>query len=370
MLFCTRDTKSLRDSPVSLNRLSAMASISHVLLLATIFAQGCISVPTQPANDGHLAPVRLLYEYPLGTWLENIAIRPTGELLLTFANSAHVDQLDPFAASSTPVTVATLPDRTSNFGIAETAPDAFAVLHGNFSLGSGTVPGSWSVWSLSFRSAHSSAAQVSKIVDLSDANFTNGLTAVPNSPYLLAGDIRTGAIYRISTSTKSVDTPFASVPSLTNLTAPATDPIYGDVATNGLHISGSALYFANTGQGILGAIPIRADGRPAGEAHVVASAQPDLEYDDFALKDGFAYMVTGYGDSIERVRLDGKKRGRVIAGKDNDTTIAQPTSAAFGRTEKDREVLYVVTAGGLAAPLGNVTVGAQVLAIDLKGCRW
>lgn len=51
------------------------------------------------------ASVRLLHEYPAGTWIENIAVRPSGELLLTLLNTPHLDQLDPFGEDHRPKTI-------------------------------------------------------------------------------------------------------------------------------------------------------------------------------------------------------------------------------------------------------------------------
>jgi len=62
-----------------------------------------------------------------------------------------------------------------------------------------------------------------------------------------------------------------------------------------------------------------------------------------------------------------KKNGRqlVLAGDLNSTQIAEPTGVRFGRTGADRGVLYVSTAGGLAAPVdGTERVGGQVVAVD------
>ena len=58
---------------------------------------------------------------------------------------------------------------------------------------------------------------------------------------------------------------------------------------------------------------------------------------------------------------------QIIAGEVNTTEIAQPTSAQFGRTVKDKDVLYVTTAGGLAFPIdGDVVVGGQGGAVDTR----
>ena len=106
-------------------------------------------------------------------------------------------------------------------------------------------------------------------------------------------------------------------------------------------------------------------------AEKVASAPQGTFYDDFALdRHGNAFLPTQSGDSIAEVRGrddddDGSVRQRIIAGVVNTTEIAEPVSAQFGRTGADRGVLYVVTTGGLAKPIGgDVVVGGQVVAVD------
>lgn len=247
--------------------------------------------------------------------------------------------------------------------------DVFAVIHVSFSFTTGAFPGSWSIWIVAFSQPHKQSANIAKVADIPEAGLLDGMSNIPSASKpesVLAGDIQTGKVYHINTTTGEYD-----VPIYNNLTALAPDPVVGNVGINGLHVKDSVLYFANTGQDILGRIPIDANGDPAGSPSVVAHALPDTEYDDFALRGDFAYMVTRYGDSIERVSLDGRTRDRIVAGALNTTTIAERTSAAFGRTERYKDVLYVVTGGGLAAHVkGDITVGGQVLAIDLSQCNW
>ena len=93
--------------------------------------------------------------------------------------------------------------------------------------------------------------------------------------------------------------------------------------------------------------------------------------DDFAI-DHFgscAYVATEMGNSVQRIDLH-TGSVEVFAGDLNSTAIAQPTAATFGRTCKDYDVLYVVTAGGLAYPIyttnGVKQLGAQVVAVDTR----
>ena len=308
--------------------------------------------------------VRTLYEYPLGTWIENIAVRPTGELLLTLLNVPELHELDPSEANSTPQLVHRFSRALALSGIAEIDDDTFALSAGNFSFDNGPTSGSWSIWSVAFGNDESIEADVAKITDLPEATFLNGFCNLPSTtkPHsVLAGDIRKGTITRVNTTTGD-----HSVAISNNLTAVVPDPVFGEAGVNGIHVHHGNLYFANTGQGIFARIPIHPDGTPAGQpeviAHVLNSTQ---EFDDFAIQGEYAYLVTGSGNSIERISLGGTPRGRIVAGSLNSTVFAEPTSAAFGRTEKDKHILYVVTGGGLATPVnGNITVGAQVLAVD------
>jgi hypothetical protein len=52
-----------------------------------------------------------------------------------------------------------------------------------------------------------------------------------------------------------------------------------------------------------------------------------------------------------------------VAGAIDDFVLAGPTAAAFGRTSKDRDVLYVSTRGGIVDPATGFDDG-KVVAID------
>lgn len=99
----------------------------------------------------------------------------------------------------------------------------------------------------------------------------------------------------------------------------------------------------------------------------IASATPGTYFDDFALdRFGNAFVATASGDSVVKVMRNGSVQ--VIAGMENTTEIAQPTSAQFGRTEEDSHVLYVTTTGGLKYPIdGHIVVGGQIVAVDTRG---
>ncbi|KAF7187967.1 putative hetero-Diels-Alderase [Pseudocercospora fuligena] len=333
------------------------------------FSPGVLSAPSaihHSVPSGHVRndAVKLLYQYPKGIWIENIAVRETGDLLLTILSLPHLDQLNPFEPNPKPHTLFSFPDAGSVAGIAEIDYDTFAMAVGNFSLKSGPVNGSWSIWKSSF-AEKKYPPNFAKMTDLPEAIFPNGMCGLPGTPTphaILNGDIRTGKVWRINTTTGAHEVIIDN-----NLTAVVTDPVFGESGVNGIHVTNESLYFVNTGQQILARMPIKPDGTPIRPPEIIARINAPFEFDDFAIQGDVGYFVTGSGNSIASIRLDGHSRAKIIAGQLNSTEIAEPTSAAFGRTRHDKHILYVVTAGGLAAPVnGNITIGAQVLAIDMK----
>ena len=141
------------------------------------------------------------------------------------------------------------------------------------------------------------------------------------------------------------------------------------LGVNGIHLRGQTLYFTNSALSLFAKIPIHPDGTAAGSAVNISHAPTDASYDDFAINEhgDDAFLVTGPGNSLEEVGLGGQPQV-IVAGNLNSTELAEPTSAAFGRGEGERGVVYVTTGGGLAIPVnGDIIVGAQLVAVDTKG---
>ena len=317
------------------------------------------------------SPVRTIYQYPLGIWVENIAVRPNGNLLVSTISLPDVYLLDPLRPNIS-VAAHTFSSASGTLGIAEISHDAFAVITGNFSLTTGEIaPGSFSVWSVDMTGVEIStkgelcgSPNVSKIADIPEGLLLNGITALPKSNGLaLITDYFGGVIYRLDTRTAAYEVAINNT--FTNVVAGTASTTAGGV--NGVKARGGEVYFTNTGKGLFARMPIHPDGTPAGNASIVTRPINATEnFDDFALSpNGSAFLVTGSGNSVEEVTRDG--RARIIAGSLNSTLIAQPTAAAFGRGPTDKNVLYVVTAGGLGVPInpGNRIVGGQVLAVSL-----
>ncbi len=341
---------------------------SALLTLCLLYYNVAVSGTVSRLNAS--LPIRTLYQFPQGTWIENIAVRPNGQLLLTLVNTPELYILDP-TLGAPPTLVYRFPGALALTGIAEFSPDVFAVTVGNYSLTSGLTPGSWAVWRVDLRGYSASFPNdsvtptyphVSKIADIIEAKFLNGMSQL-SERHVLLGDLRAGVVYRLD-----VNTGVYAVVIADGLTAAVPQAPFGIVGINGLHVHDGYLYFTNTGQNLFAKIRIYADGTPAGNASLIAhKPAPTDYYDDFTFgAHGAVYLVTGSGNSVERLSQSGK-REMIIAGSLNSTLLAEPTACAFGRGVSNNGVLYVVTAGGLATPVdGRLVVGGQVVAIDVE----
>ncbi|MCJ1331285.1 hypothetical protein MMC10_007974 [Thelotrema lepadinum] len=335
-----------------------------LVFIAVSIQQSCLTVASPLFNrDSGGLPTRNIFQFPTGTWIENIAVRSNGDLLLTRFDTPELFILDPTAANATAKLVYTFPEAVSLTGIAETSPDKFAIAVGNFSFTSGAQAGSWSIWTVDFGNSSGSSVspKISKATDLSQAVLLDGMSSLSNDT-ILVGDIDAGVIYGVN-----IETGLSYVASTDPALAPVLDPTFGNVGVNGIHVRENFLYFVTSGTNVLGRFPIRADGAQIGNASIIARALNSSEvFDDFVFdKKGNFFIATGGGNSIEKVTPNGKNQ--IIAGSLNSTAIAEPTAAQFGRGKTDRHVLYVTTGGGLAIKVqpGNQTVGAQVVAIDM-----
>ena len=332
-------------------------------LYFTVLAQTILThaLPVFDQGSSEL-PVRMVYQFPHPSWAENIAVRSNGDLLISRADVPELNLIKPDSRNPNATVVHRFTDKLAVLGIAETTPDRFAVIAGNFSLSAGVTPGSFSIYTVTFL-GRGPSAQVDKVADLSEGIFLNGMSSLSGDT-VLVGDFGGGKIYRVDINNGNY-----SIISSDPLLTAVPNPITGSAGVNGLHVFENQVFFTNSGQGILGHFPIAADGTQLSNASVFARPlNASLGFDDFAIAhDGTLFMPTTSGNSVQEVARNGNM-SKIIAGSLNSTAIAQPTAAQLGRGPRDRDVLYITTAGGLAVPVnGNLTVGAQVVAVDLSG---
>ena len=313
-----------------------------------------------------LAPTRLLHQFPNDTYLENIAVRPNGSLLVTAGTAPDLYLLNPSNPSPQPILVHRFTDALGTFGITETTPDTFYLIVSNGSLSQIIPPPkSTRIFRVSFPEPDEMFANVQLISIVSDVGLLNGLTSL-DADTILAADSVQGVVHAINLTSgiSKVVIQDPLMAPLSNFTGPGFN-----LGINGLHIQDNYLYFTNTARAIFARIAINTDGRPAGPpATVIADAPSGAGFDDFALGwGGCAFAAVGTGNTIDEIGLDGRQE--IIAGNLNSTEIAEPTSVAFGKGMEWGK-LYVTTGGGFAAPVnGDVVVGGQVVEIDLRERR-
>ena len=336
-------------------------------LILCLFCCNCTALRT----ISHSNPIfRIGYRFAKGSWAENIAIRSNGQQLYTRLDVPELYLLDIESRDPHPILVYRFPNVLAVTGIAEVAPDVFTVSAGNYTLASGPTTGSWAVWRVDLNgwsttsSLTLSAPQVSKIADITEAAYLKGMSQL-SERYVLLSDFRAGLVYRLDINTGAY-----TVVIKNNLTAAVPQPIFGLSGVNSLRLRDGHLYFTNTGQNIFAKIPIHADGTPAGTTSIVAHTASSTDYfDGFTFgAHGAAYLVTGSSNTIVRLSPSSGGGPQVrIAGALNSTILAEPTNCAFGRGVSDQGVLYVVTAGGVAAPVqGKYVHGGALIALNVE----
>ncbi|KAM0801571.1 hypothetical protein BDR22DRAFT_804600 [Usnea florida] len=320
------------------------------LLLLCVLYYDCTALTAifQPSNRN---PIRGGYVFPKGAWNENLAIRSNGQQLLTRLDTPEIWLLEletwnPYPA----VLVYRFPGVQAVTGIAELAPDVFAVIAGNYTLDSGPTPGSWAIWRMDLNGWDGTPTELDDTPPL------------PADHYVLMSDFRAGVVYRLDVNSGAYKVVIED-----SLMVAVPQPIFGVSGVNGLRVRDGYLYFTNTGQNILAKIPINADGTPSGTSSVIAHTPASTDYFDGFTFDshGTVYIGTGSGNTLVKVSQSGGPVMKV-AGQFNSLSLAEPTNCAFGRGTTDQGVLYVATAGGIAAPVqGRLTRGGSLMALDL-----
>lgn len=310
-------------------------------------------------------PIRNIYTFPNNTFIENIAVRSNGKLLITSMSVPDLFSINPTDANPDATIIHTFPNATGISGIAEVTPDLFAVVTGIWDLAATrALPGTLAVWTINVAK---NPPKVTFVTSVADSTILNGLARHPANPHLLlAADSAAGAVWRIDLARGGAhDVAFASP-----LLAPTgSTPDGSHLGINGLRSAlgaSSHVYFTNSAQGFLGRVRVDWHGNQRGAIEVVsrsADAAAGVVYDDVALdlKRG-AVWVASHPSYAVRVKLNSGARPQQWIV--NDTSLLlNPTSAALGRGSYRQERTLYVTNGGEF--VGWDLVNEGVVAIDL-----
>src|SRR5690242_1041675 len=324
---------------------------SNTALLALLVNSQTVAASSNPSSDVHT-----VHQFDRGTWVENVAIRDNGNLLVTLTDRPELHEIHPFNTAST-MLVHSFAGYKSLLGITEARTGVFAVVVGNYSVSTGLVdPGAWSVWEVDYTAQ--AAPAISKIVDLPDAGLLNGMTTLnKDNGIILVSDSVNGEVYRVDTLRG--EHALALKHELFLPPVNAAIPI----GINGIKYKEGSLYFVNTFGTSFGMVQIDpVYGKALGEPIIISNTTFG---DDFALGKGSAFVAVNQKNTLVRVVADGTQVP--VAGGTNSTLLPGLTSAAFGRTRDDDNVIYITTSGGISNPVNGVyTEGGKVVAVRMQ----
>ncbi|KAH7111188.1 hypothetical protein EDB81DRAFT_671530 [Dactylonectria macrodidyma] len=305
--------------------------------------------------------VEITQDFPLGSEVENLALRPSGSALATVYTFPHIYEVD-VSEYSTPKLLHTFHNTSGACGIAASSePDVYFVLTGNFSFHTfSPVPGSYAIHRLSF--SKRGKATVKQLAPLGDISQPNGMIAVPNSPYVLIADTRGGYVYRFNTETLQLTTYFDDL-----LLKPKPTQGSGVFGVNGVKLWKGFLYFSNSNQQIVARIKASGkESRLEGCPEVVALQTP---VDDFIVDDitGDLYVteqgaINGLG--LVRRNAYGSKPKTIVGGP-GSTTLLAPTAAIWAKEAVGRTLIVSVTGGFKQFVTQDYTGGARLAVVHL-----
>lgn len=366
------------------------------------------SIPIDNVDMASLPfPSRQLFQFEQnGTWIENVAARANGNLLFTVLQPTPQLYLLSAVQSNNPqVTLLfEFPDMTGVLGITEASPDIFIIAGGKFTGTANPVFGTFSLWRVSLANASSPCKiecdddserpSFTKLLDLPDHVYPNGLTSVPDKTGVIFVADSMGSLLRVDVTSSKIDT-VAAVPEMA--------PVQGWpflMGINGIKIRDGYVYWSNSFAATMYRMAIDEDGYavPAppssyslsdtttkvdvGTHKLTSTIQggnnnstnvtvetvvfmPITFMDDFVIAgDGTLWITTNPNNTVVAYNQDTGKAA-VVAGDQHQEAMAGANAAVFGRTDSDGHMLYVVTAGGLTSPVnGTFIEPAKIVAID------
>lgn len=294
----------------------------------------------------------LLFQFPNSSqFVENIAVRPNGHLLLNTFDNGRMYTLDPSSKKHTPEVIAQVPGSTGITGIAHVAHDLYAVSAGILNLTDYSfLPGTSQVALVNVRGYKSGGklASVRVVAKVLDAGLLNGMVSLPKYRHIvLSVDSKSGRVYRVNTLNGKVDVAFQD-----DRFTPGPDPKLVPLGINGVKIFKGFLYLTNSEKRFVARIKINDFGDKEGDLEIITTLplDPPQVPDDFSIaKDGTIYLAT-HLDTLVKITPDGKSTS-LVEGSSAGFYLDGPTSTALSR---DENTVYVITAGGQDGKGGQI----------------
>lgn len=323
-----------------------LSLLAHIPIVSLLW--GAASVTAAPTSP---LVVKQIYRFPNETFIENIAILPNGQLLLNTFDQGRMYILDPSAPEPEPLILAKIPGIDQLTGIAQVAPNVYAVSGGIAGPDYSFVNGSALIATVNLGPCSGDIPTVAIAARIPNTNMLNGMAALIDTPHIvLSADSKQGRIFRTNTATGEVDVAFQD-----ELIGHGPDPQVVPLGANGLFIQDGYLYFTNSNLQFYARVKITAEGDRDGDIEEIYHLPAGVfnAFDDFSLtRDGVAY-IGSQRDSLVRITQDGQLT--TLIGPDSDFKLDSPTSVALSADEK---TAFVVT-GGLDGR------GGQVVSVQL-----
>lgn len=355
-----------------------MVRLKQSVALAAATTTLALVSSASPVQDKGASPLplrtRVVTQFPAappGTWIENIAARANGDLLLTVLSpsASLYGVTDPTSEKPAVELLHTFGDGASGLvGIAEPAPELFVVA-GYGAANSTTNTTAALVWTVDFRGVHGhdKKPEAKLVKKLDGAGVLNGVAALPggHGDAVLVADSSKGLVWRVDIKTGAYEVA-VQVAEMSGSGA-------SGIGVNGIHATRDGfLYWTNSAARTIYRLRITPRGSAVPYARVEVVAAIDAIFlDDFAIgDDGTIFVATNFDNRLIAVQA-GTNRSVVVAGSNTEFTVAGDTAAVFGRGTADRRTLYVSTTGGLGMPVnGTLTEGGKVVAVDTTAFRF
>jgi hypothetical protein len=261
-----------------------------------------------------------------GAWIEGMAVRSNGDILLNRLDVPELWSVDPVTKMGT--NLLNFTGAASLAGITEISPDVFAVVTGSFNTKSFAVKaGSWSVYKVDLTGATPTQTLVKNVPE---SGFFVGLTTFNNDTIFIA-DAGKGSLYKMTISTGD----YSVVITDPSMKAPSGALIQEGI--HGIKYFNGNVYFSSTFGNTFNKVAIDPVTVKAGAVTTIVSNLQGPE--GFAIgPDGTSYLAVMTSGQVLKITPDGKS---TLA-----SSVASCTCVSFGRTDKDNSTLYVATSSG------------------------
>ena len=145
--------------------------------------------------------VSTLYQFREGTWVENLAVRSNGDLIVGFADRPEIHLSPADTGHESAELIYRFPNATSIFGITEICEDESAVSVGDFRIETlHPYRGTCSVWRVEFRRKGTRDVEDPTITDIPKATILNGLVTLDREAgTILLAESKFGQVYLLDT---------------------------------------------------------------------------------------------------------------------------------------------------------------------------